>query len=179
MRMRILAASGFILASLTGSSASAEAVRYPANGNPALVIAVPSGWTHKPVPTGDHLETFILTSPHGIEVAALVVPYPGTPEMYAQQMANVSHLQMQNSKATQLLGFPGFMFDGAYTSFGVPFSVHFVQAKLDQVHLALIEVRSAVKGPSAKEIEEGRQVLEHLKLASAAVSSADGIVESH
>ena len=179
MRMGILAASGFILASLTGASASAESVRYPANGNPALAISVPSGWTHKPVPTGDHLETFVLTSPHGIEVAALIVPYPGTPEMYAQQMANVSHLQMHNPKTTQLLGFPGFMFDGAYTSFEVSFSVHFVQAKLDKVHLALIEVRSPVKGPSAKEIEEGRQVLEHLKLASVAVSSADSIVKSN
>ena len=178
MHIRILAASGFIVASLTGVSASAESVRYPANGNPALVISVPSGWTHKPVPTGDHLATFVLTSPRGIEVAALVVPYPGTPEMYAQQMADVSHLQMQNPKAIQLLGFAGFMFDGAYTSFGVPFSVHFVQAKLDKVHLALIEVRSPIKGPSAKEIEEGRQVLEHLKLASAAVSSADLIVRS-
>lgn len=179
MRMRILPVSGFILASLTGASASAELVRYPANGDPALVISVPSGWTHKPVPTGDHLETFVLTSPHGIEVAALVVPYPGTPEMYAQQVANVSHLQMQNPKTTQLLGFPGFMFDGAYTSFEVPFSVHFVQAKLDKVHLALIEVRSPVKGPSAKEIEEGRQVLEHLKFASSAVRRADSTGKSN
>ena len=178
MRMGILAASGFMLASLTGASARAESVRYPANGNPALVISIPSGWTHKPAPTGDHLETFVLTSPHGIEVAALVVPYPGTPEMYAQQMANVSHLQMENAKATQLLGFPGFMFDGAYTSFGISFSVHYVQAKVDKVHLALIEVRSPVKGPSVKEIEEGRQVLEHLKLASAAVSRAGGVVKS-
>jgi hypothetical protein len=178
MRMGILAASGFVLASLTGASASAETVRYPANGNPALIISVPSGWTHKPVPTGGQLATFAINSPHGIEVVALIVPYPGTPEMYAQQMANVSHLQMQNPKATQFLGCPGFMFDGAYTTFGTPFTVHFVQAKVDNVHLALIEVRSPVTGPSAKEIEEGRQVLEHLKLASAAVSSADGFVKS-
>jgi hypothetical protein len=77
-----------------------------------------------------------------------------------------------------LLGFPGFMFDGAYTSFGISFSVHYVQAKVDKVHLALIEVRSPVKGPSVKEIEERRQVLEHLKLASAAVSRAGGVVKS-
>ena len=168
-----------MLSSLTGTSASAESVRYPANGNPALVISIPSGWTHKPAPTGDHLETFVLTSPRGIEVSALVVPYPGTPEMYAQQMANVSHLQMQNPKATQLLGSPGFMFDGAYTSFGIPFSVHYVQAKIDKVHLVLIEVRSPVKGSSAKEIEDGRQILDHLKLASAAVSRAGGFVKSN
>jgi hypothetical protein len=178
MRMRILEAGGFIVASLTTVSASADSVRYPLNGNPALVISVPSGWTHKPVPTGGQLATFAIDSPHGIEVVALIVPYPGTPEMYAQQMANVSHLQMQNPKITQLLGFPGFMFDGAYTTFGTPFTVHFVQTKLDKVHLALIEVRSPVTGPSAKETEEARQVLEYLKLASAAVSSADSSVRS-
>ena len=178
MRMRILEAGGFIVASLTTVSASAESVRYPINGNPALVISVPSGWTHKPVPTGGQLATFAIDSPHGIEVVALIVPYPGTPEMYAQQMANVSHLQMQNPKPTKLLGFPGFMFDGAYTTFGTPFAIHFVQAKFDKVHLALIEVRSPVTGPSAKETEEARLVLEHLKLAPAAVSSADSSVRS-
>ena len=176
--MRILAAGGFIVASLTTAPSSAESVRYPLNGDPALVISVPSGWTHKPVSTTGQLATFALNSPHGIEVVALIVPYPGTPEMYAQQMANVSHLQMQNPKATQLLGFPGFMFDGAYTTLGTPFTVHFVQAKLDKVHLALIEVRSPVKGLSTKEIEEGRQVVEHLKLASSAVSSVDRINKS-
>ncbi len=177
MRMGNLVASGLMAASLTAVSANAESVRYPSNGNPALVISVPSGWTHKAVPTGGQLATFALTSPHGIEVVALIVPYPGTPEMYAQQAANVSHLQMQNSKATQLLGFPGFMFDGAYTTFGAPFTVHFVQAKLDKVHLVQIQVRSPVKGPGATEFEEGRQVLEHLKLASTSVSRADSVVK--
>jgi hypothetical protein len=177
MRMRILAAGGFIVASLTTAS-SAESVRYPLTGNPAVVISVPSGWTHKPVSTTGQLATFALSSPHGIEVVALIVPYPGTAEMYAQQMANVSHLQMQNAKATQLLGFPGFMFDGAYTTFGTPFTVHSVQAKLDKVHLALIEVRSPATGPSAKEVEEGREVLEHLKVASASANSVYRINKS-
>ena len=70
------------------------------------------------------------------------------------------------------------MFDGAYTTFGTAFTIHFVQAKLDKVHLALIEVRSPVEGLSAKEIEEGRQVLDHLKLATVSMSTVSRINKS-
>lgn len=153
----------------------AETVRYPANGDPALLISVPTGWTHKAVPRGSYPETFTLNSRHGMDVVSLIVPYPGTAQMYAQQMANVSHLQMLNSKPTQLLGFAGYMFDGNYTTFGVPFTAHFVQAKLDKVHLAVIQTRGPVKGLSAKEGAEAKQILERLRLAPAALSSSGGV----
>lgn len=173
MHKYILAASGFLVGLLPVASVSAEPVRYPTNGNPALIISVPGGWTHRPVAKGDHLEPFVFTSPHGIEVTALIVPYPDTPEMFARQLANVSHLEMKSPKSTQLLGFPGYMFDGAYTTFGTPFNVHIAQAKLDKVHMALIEVRSPAQGPTTREMEEGRQVVEHLKLAPVSANHAE------
>jgi hypothetical protein len=156
-----------LLAAITAfHSAIAENVRYPASGNPALIITVPNGWTHKPLASGNQPQTFLLTSLHHVEVAAVVLPNLATPEAFAQQISAFSHLQMRNPGPTKFLGAPGYMFDASFTNIaGEVINMHVIQAKLDKAHMVLVEMRSPNKGPTAREINEGKQVVETLKLA--------------
>ncbi len=168
MRKTVLTLATLTTAFVAGSSALAENIRYPTTGNPALVVSIPGEWVHKPLISGNVLQALVLTSPHHVEVAVLVVPNLGTAEEYAQNISNFSHLTMKNTGPTQLLGFPAFMFDASYSDMaGALINMHVVQAKLDKSHLALIEVRSPEKGPSAQEVAEGKQILANVKLASA------------
>jgi hypothetical protein len=58
------------------------------------------------------------------------------------------------------------MFDASFTNIaGEVINMHVIQAKLDKAHMVLVEMRSPNKGPTAREINEGKQVVETLKLA--------------
>jgi hypothetical protein len=84
-----------LLAAITAfHSAIAENVRYPASGNPALIITVPNGWTHKPLASGNQPQTFLLTSLHHVEVAAVVLPNLATPEAFAQQISVICSMHL-------------------------------------------------------------------------------------
>lgn len=166
MHKCIAALIGLIFASVAGASASAETVRYPTTGNPALMISIPQGWVRTPTAAGNRLQTFVVTSPHHVEVASIILPNLGTAEEFAKKVSAFSRLTMLNSGPTKLLGFPGFMFDASYTDkTGAMKNMHVVQAKLDKAHLVLIEIRSPSKGTNVSELGEGKQILETLKLA--------------
>ena len=166
MPKAIFTAAILIAAITAPRSAVAENVRYPASGNPALIIAVPDGWTHKPLVSGNQPQTFVLASPHHVEVAAIILPNLATPEAFAQQISTFSHLQMRNPGPTHFLGAPGYMFDASFTNMaGEVINMHVIQAKLDKVHMALVEMRSPDKGTNARELNEGKQILATLKLA--------------
>lgn len=166
MPKAIFTAATLIAAITASHPAMADNVRYPASGNPALIITVPKGWTHKPLASGNQPQTFLLTSPHHVEVAAVVLPNLATPEAFAQQISAFSHLQMRNPGPTKFLGSPGYMFDASFTNMtGEVINMHVIQAKLDKAHMVLVEMRSPDKGTTAQEINEGKQVLANLELA--------------
>jgi hypothetical protein len=167
MLKAIFTATALVVSSTAFNPARAEVVRYPTTGNPALTIVVPNGWTHKPLVSGSQPQTFLLTSPHQVEVAAIVLPNLATPEAFAQQISAFSHLQMRNQGPTPFLGAPGYMFDASFTNVaGEVINMHVIQAKIDKTHMALVEMRSPGKGTTARELNEGKQILATLKLAS-------------
>ena len=167
MLKTILAVAALIVAPTVGNSKGAESVRYPTVGNPALVISVPDGWTRKLSTSGIQPQPFLLTSAHHVEVATIILANLATPEAFARTISAFSHLQMRNAAPTQLLGFPAYMFDASFTDVaGTLINMHVIQAKLDKSHMALIEIRSPSKGPNARELAEGKHILETLKFAS-------------
>ena len=74
---------------------------------------------------------------------------------------------MRNQGPTPFLGAPGYMFDASFTNVaGEVINMHVIQAKIDKTHMALVEMRSPGKGTTARELNEGKQILATLKLAS-------------
>ena len=164
MRKAVSLIVGSALAYMMTGSASAELVRYPVAGKPALIVSVPERWTHKPLGNGDHLETLVLSSPQHVEVAAIILPHVGALEAFAKQIAQYSHLTMQNSGPAQLLGRTGYKFDASYTDLkGAVIDMHVVQVTLDPAHLLLMELRSP-RASKPSEIADGKRVFDSLKL---------------
>ena len=162
MRKTTLAFLSLSLALVAGSAQS-ETVRYPSAGGPALSIDAPKGWTHKPLDPARKLEALVLTSPAHVEVAIIILPHVGSPEDYAKQMSEFSHLEMRNAGPAELLGRHGFMFDSAFPNGGAMFDIHVVQVPLDPLHLLLVRLQSP-KGASSSQIDEGRRVVKSIKL---------------
>lgn len=163
MLRMIVAIAG--LATVSAVPAQAEALRYPVSGSPAFTLAVPPGWTHKPMLDNGQLQTLVLTSAHHVEVATLILPSAATPEEFATQISTFSHLEMKNGGPTVVSGMPGFMFDSSFTDMtGTLTNMHVVQAKVDKTHIALIEIRSPSKGANARELVEGKQIVASMKL---------------
>jgi len=154
MTMRAL-----LLCALLLGAASADEMRYPASGAPAVTFAVPEGWSAKEV--DGKLQA---AAPDGsATVTMAIVPWTGAMEQLAGETLAAAEMDPPGGKtAVSIAGQHGFMFHAQQTAGGRTRAVLFCDVALGSGK-ALTGILVADDEDSSSR-HEGLKLLDHLTL---------------
>ena len=135
MTNKFLATVLFAAATLFATAASAETVRTPATGDPAVTITFPDGWQYK-LDSGGSLISF--PADHSSSITVTVTDYKGTlDDLAAGAMKIITNKVPVKLGPATISGYKGFVYGSDTTSAkGVHANVRLYLIQIDAGHVS-------------------------------------------